>query len=71
MCGENEPKIPVYWVAVNGMAGPCEKTVNGVLDDVQTELEEHAIGGGEKVITIRTGEMKAADYEALPEFEGY
>lgn len=63
--------IPVYWISVNGEAGPCEDTIKGVLDNVETELEEQLAGGSAKIIKIEIGEMLKSEYNELPEFEGY
>lgn len=73
----NDPNemIPVYWLGNNGMGGPCENTIEGLLENVRTELESYAdpeFGRGKPIkLTITTGLMKRGDYDALPEFEGY
>lgn len=74
----SEPKdemIPIYWFGNNGMAGPCESTIEALLEDVRQELEAYAdpeFGRGKSItLIVRTGIMKRSDYDALPEFEGY
>jgi hypothetical protein len=75
MCGENEPKIRVYRFENNGMGGPTERTIEAIVEDVRSELENWSDPefGDDKPITltITTGFMKEVEYEALPEFEGY
>lgn len=72
MSGENDDKvIPVYWFNNNGMAGPCNETIEGVLDDIRSELQDWAIDDKPITLTITTGRMKRSEYENLPEFEGY
>ena len=75
MCGENEPRIRVYRFENNGMGGPTEHSIGAVLEDVRSELEHWAdpeFGGSEPItLTITTGFMKRAEYDALPEFQGY
>lgn len=68
--------IPVYWFSNNGMGGPCEISIDALLEnDVRQALEAYAdpeFGRGEPIkLTITTGMMKRCDYDALPEFEGY
>lgn len=71
MCGENEPDIPVYRFDNDGMGGPTQDTIEGVLDDVRSELENWGIDDKPITLTITTGKMNRRAYEALPEFEGY
>ena len=75
MYGENEPKIRVYKFENDGMGGPCEDTIQGILEDVRTELEAWAdpeFGSAKPItLTITTNFMKRSEYDALPEFEGY
>lgn len=75
MCGENEPKIRIYRFENNGMGGPTEESIEGILEDVRQELEAWAdprYGSSEPItLTITTGFMKRSEYDALPEFEGY
>lgn len=71
MCGENEPDIPVYRFNNNGMTGPTEDTINGILDNVRGELENWSIDDSPIILTITTARMNRKQYDALPEFEGY
>jgi hypothetical protein len=75
MCGENEPKIRVYKFENNGMGGPTEDSIEGILENVRSELEHWAdpeFGSDTPItLTITTGFMKQSEYDALPEFEGY
>lgn len=67
--------IPVYWFGNNDMGGPCEESIESLLEDVRQELEAYAdpdFGQREPIkLTITTGMMKRSDYDALPEFKGY
>lgn len=67
--------IPVYRLNNNGMGGPTESTIEGILESVRIELEAYAdpdFGGRDQVtLTITASMMKRSDYDALPEFEGY
>lgn len=72
MCGENDDKvIPVYRFNNDGMGGPTQDTIEGVLDDVRTELESWSAADEPITLTITTGTMRQRDYDQLPEFEGY
>ena len=75
MCGENEPKIRVYKFENDGNGGPCEDSIEAILEDVKIELEAWAdprFGSEEPLtLTVTTGFMKRSEYDALPEFEGY
>lgn len=72
MCGENDDKlIPVYRFDNDGMGGPTQDTIEGVLDDIRSELENWAIEDNPITLTITTAKMKQSDYDKLPEFEGY
>lgn len=76
MCGENDdPVIPVYKFENDGMGGPTEDTIEGILEDVRQELIAYAdseFGQGDPItLTITTGKMRRSEYDALPEFEGY
>jgi hypothetical protein len=76
LCGENDDKIiPVYRFDNNGLGGPTEDTIDGILEDVRQELEawSDATFGEDKPITltITTAKMKRSEYDKLPEFEGY
>lgn len=76
MCGENDdPMIPVYWFGNDGLAGPCHDSIEGLVDDVRTELEAWIDNGfaisEPTTLTVTTGKMRRSEYDALPEFEGY
>ena len=75
MCGENEPNIRIYEFENNGMGGPTEDSIEGILENVRSELEHWAdpeFGSREPItLTITTGFMKRSVYDELPEFEGY
>lgn len=75
MCGENGPDIRVYRFENNGMGGPTEDSIEGILEDVRQELESWAdpqFGSSDEItLTITTGFMSRKKYEELPEFEGY
>ena len=67
--------IRVYRFENNGMGGPTEQSIEAVIQDVRSELENWSDleFGDDKpiVLTITTGFMKRSEYDALPEFEGY
>lgn len=71
MCGENEPDIAVYRFDNDGMGGPTQDTIDGILDDVRGELENWSMDEEPITLTITTAKMNRKAYEALPEFEGY
>lgn len=72
MCGENDPLIHVYYFELDGMRGPCESTIKGLLDNVETECSEFAEHDGEpRTIKITMGRMRQSAYDKLPEFQGY
>jgi hypothetical protein len=71
MCGENEPDIAVYRFNNNGMGGPTQDTIAGILDDVKTELESWSKDDAPITLTITTAKMNRKVYDNLPEFEGY
>lgn len=53
------------------MGGPTQDTIEGVLDDVRSELENWSVEDKPITLTITTAKMNRKAYEALPEFEGY
>lgn len=64
--------IPVYTIFVDGMRGPTEKTIQSLLADIETECDEFAnYDGDPKKICIEMSRMAEAEYDALPEFQGY
>lgn len=65
MCGENEPNIPVYRFDNDGMGGPTQDTIEGVLDDVRGELENWSKDDKPITLTITTGKMDRKAYDAL------
>lgn len=67
----DETIIPVYWFGNDGMGGPCEDTIEGILEDVRTELENWSKEDKPITLTITARTMKRSDYDELPEFEGY
>jgi len=69
MSDENE--ITVYWFSNDGMAGPCEDSIEGILEDVRTELENWNKADPPIILKITTGKMTRSKYDELPEFEGY
>jgi hypothetical protein len=73
--GENEQSIRIYRFENNGMGGPTEDSIAGIIENVRSELEHWAdpeYGQSEPItLTITTGFMKRSEYDALPEFEGY
>lgn len=72
MCGENEKPIRVYTFNLDGMGGCTHDSIQAVLYDVQTELENWTQDTEKPItLTIKTGFMKQSEYDALPEFEGY
>lgn len=72
MCGENDDKvISAHRFDNDGMGGPTQDAIEGLLDDVRSELENWSIEDRPITLTITTAKMKRSKYEALPEFEGY
>lgn len=76
MCGENDdPMIPVYRFDNDGLGGPTEDTIEGILEDVRQELlswSDTTFGGDKPIVLkITTHKMKRSEYDKLPEFEGY
>lgn len=71
MCAENEPMIPVFHFELDGMRGPTEQTIKRLLDNVETECDEFAVDGEPRKIVITMSKMRKADYDKLPEFDGY
>lgn len=75
MCGENEQPIRIYRFENDGMGGPTEDSIEAIVEDVRSELENWAhpqSGTSEPItLTITTGFMKRSEYDKLPEFEGY